>query len=772
MKKILLLTVAIVMVLSLCSCDMLAGLINPHTTHVLGDIWKANDTAHWKECDCGEYMGEIGAHTGGKATTEELARCEICGFEYGELATENNSGNGGNGGNTGDNGGNTGDNGGNTGNNGGNTGNNGGNTGDNGGNTGNNGGNTGDNGGNTGNTGAMSATEWTNMFSSLTNFVYDEKVDGELYYTTKFDGDKLVCYDYDYQDDTYFYKKNGVYYYGYYDDGEWVEYEDEEDAYVDYTFAIDYVDAIKNGYSSFTYNATAGTYTASNVTLSGYDFFSITVYVTGKTITSIELSYTLEYDGDTYTCNDKLYGIGTVTVTIPTTSGGNNGDNTGDNGGNNNQGGNTNTDPLNSQVVDFTDSLDTNGPMTEYCLPSTGDIKVLVIPINLTSSKNNSQLMADLEIAFNGTQAQTGWYSVKEYYSISSYGKLNLTFEILDWYTPKKSASYYDSYYDDETGYYGSTLILDEVLNYYDGTIDFSQYDSNADGCIDGIWLIYNYDVNYDSDDSDYWAYVYQTSSDILVDGVYACYYGYAGTDFMYENDTFYDNTNIKIDAHTYIHETGHMMGLDDYYDYDESVGATGGLYYADMMDANIGDHASINKLLLNWINPTVITGKGTLTIDLASFASSGQVLLITPNSISSIYNEYILIEFYTSTLLNENDQIYYDETTNTVYGIRVLHVDANVFTNSNGEVDYNGGTYMTGFKYDNSDESKLFVDTLYCEDLGDGYATSDMLFTMSSDSFDEVYPTYKLHDGTVIDLDIVINSMTIESANITITIN
>ena len=410
--------------------------------------------------------------------------------------------------------------------------------------------------------------------------------------------------------------------------------------------------------------------------------------------------------------------------------------------------------------------------MTDGCLPSTGNINVLVIPINLTSSKNNTKLKADLEIAFNGTQAQTGWYSVKEYYYISSYGQLNLTFDILDWYTPSKSASYYDSYYNSSTGYYGSTLILDEVLKYYDSTIDFSRYDSNGDTYIDAIWLIYNYDVNYESDDSDYWAYVYQTSSEIQVDGVYAYYYGYAGTDFMYDKDTSYNSNNIKIDAHTYIHETGHLMGLDDYYDYDESAGATGGLYYADMMDANIGDHASISKLLLNWINPTVITGKGSVTLDLASFASSGQAILITPYSIDSIYNEYILIEFYTSTLLNENDEIYYDETTGTVYGIRVLHVDANVFLNSQGKVDYNNGSYMTGFKYDNSDESKLFVDTLYCVDIGAGYATSDMLFTMNSATFNAKYPTYKLHDGTVIDLDIVINSMTIESANITITIN
>ncbi len=457
-----------------------------------------------------------------------------------------------------------------------------------------------------------------------------------------------------------------------------------------------------------------------------------------------------------------------------TTSGNSTGENTTDTGSaeeNTTEQNTTDSSPR-AKKTHFTDSLSNNGPMTDGCLPSTGSPSVLVVPINLDNSKANDSLLDKIEIAFNGTRAQTGWYSVSEYYYISSYGKLDIDFDVLDeWFTPDGTADDYEYYYD-EDGYYGSTLILDEVLTYYEDRIDFSKYDSDNDGIIDAIWLIYNCDVNYYSDESDFWAYVYQHPWAVTVDGLEVCYYGFAGTDFMFEEEPDYPNEDIIIDAHTYIHETGHLMGLDDYYDYNPDIGALGGFYYADMMDSNIGDHSSINKLLLGWIDPIIISGKGSINIDLKSFVQTGEVLLISNHNITSIYDEYILIEFYTPTLLNENDMpISPGADGDDAYGIRILHIDARIFYNQYGEVDFNNDNgYATGFLYDNSDEEKLFVDTLYCEKT-DEWATAEMLFTPNSSKFGNVYSGYKYHNGAAINFDITVNSMTNSQASLTITI-
>ena len=214
-------------------------------------------------------------------------------------------------------------------------------------------------------------------------------------------------------------------------------------------------------------------------------------------------------------------------------------------------------------------------------------------------------------------------------------------------------------------------------------------------------------------------------------------------------------------------------MGLDDYYDYDESVGAVGGFYTADMMDSNIGDHSSINKLLLNWIDPTVLSGEGEIELTLTSFTETGFAVLIANHALDSVYDEYFLIEFYTGTGLNANDQPVYDGESNNVYGIRILHVDANIFYNSYGEIDLNGGSaYETGFKYDNSDEDKLFVDTMCMAEPDDFYATEEILFTPDSDDFGiDVYASYKYHDGTALNFTLEVLEMNEDSATVVITL-
>lgn len=417
----------------------------------------------------------------------------------------------------------------------------------------------------------------------------------------------------------------------------------------------------------------------------------------------------------------------------------------------------------------FDNNLKKDGPLTQEAFPSLGNPNMLVIPVNLDSTYKTDKVLNDIKIAFSGTEEETGWESLTSYYKESSYGKLNINVEFTDWFTPSKTADYYNTYDSDNND--GSNLILHEALSYFDSTIDFSKYDNDNDGYIDGVWLIYNSAVNYESDDSLYWAFTSWDYSEQKYDDKYAYYYAFAGIDFMYEETTSYDTTNIKVDAHTYIHETGHLMGLDDYYDYNDEVGAKGGLWGADMMDFNVGDHGPINKMLLGWIDPIVVTE--TTTIDLKSFTENGDVLLVSNKTPDSIYEEYFLIEFYTSTGLNKND-LPIQCTNGDCYGIRIMHVDANKNI-VNGEVQLAGTYYQTGFKYNNSDTDYKFINMLRADysssSNSESRCTDASLFTPTSKVFGvDVCKTYKLHDGTTLFFTMTVNSMTKDNANVTIT--
>ena len=416
------------------------------------------------------------------------------------------------------------------------------------------------------------------------------------------------------------------------------------------------------------------------------------------------------------------------------------------------------TNSLTLQKINFSNSLTIDGtkddgPLTEGCLPSykveNENPKILVFPVRLSSSYNAntySSYLEDIEIAFNGTSEETGWESVKTFYQKSSYGKCNLDITVWDewFYESTITATYlqnlYDNYNsDDDTD--PNELLITKILDKYNSQIDYSNYDSNNDEFIDSIWIIYDEPVNFESDESMYWAYTswdyewYDESYDDCVnpskarDGVYPFYYAWAGVDFMYpeRNQASYNVDSINLDAHTYIHETGHLLGLDDYYDYNSSSDPDRGLYTADMMDANIGDHGVISKLLLDWVDPYIVTESGEATI--GSFTTSGDCIIIADHTLTTIYDTYYIIEFYTNDGLNSNDEPIIDG-----HGIRITYVHAEV-NKVNGEVDWNGGQYDTSFKYDNSDTSIPFVEMLsnnsFETDMyGDKYASASNLFT------------------------------------------
>ena len=397
-----------------------------------------------------------------------------------------------------------------------------------------------------------------------------------------------------------------------------------------------------------------------------------------------------------------------------------------------------------AKKVHFNDNMKLNGPFSQDAFPSVGTPKMLIIPVNLDNDKKTDEILNDIKVAFSGTEEQTGWESVESYYYKSSYEQLNIDCVFTDWYTPSKDVAYYESY-TDEDGLDGSMMLVKEALTFFDDDYDYTEYDYDEDGYIDNVWLVYNYEVDYENADF-WWAYQDKTYLDDEWDGIKSSRYGFAGTDFMYEG-TY---TGIKVDAHTYIHETGHIMGLEDYYDYDKKVGPTNrGLFSADMMDYNIGDHSSFNKLSLGWVDPTVVTGQGKIELTLNSFTTTGEFLMLANHELESIWDEYFLIEFYTNDGLNKKDQPIAGEA----LGIRILHVDARICYDAEGNVIENDDeSYAgTGFVNDNTGTDNPLIEMLRADfsSIMDEKLDANSLYSNPNQTFGkDVWKTFKLNDG------------------------
>ncbi|NLB85025.1 MAG: hypothetical protein GX794_02780, partial [Acholeplasmataceae bacterium] len=232
-------------------------------------------------------------------------------------------------------------------------------------------------------------------------------------------------------------------------------------------------------------------------------------------------------------------------------------------------------------------------------LPSTGSYEVLVIPVEIKDKPFAADYDNKLDLVFNGTQFETGWESVASFYYRSSYGLLDLTFEIAPKYISLYNSSYYESFGDE-----GDQAVIKEALLGLDEEIDFSRYDYNNDGYIDSVIFIYSYDYDYDTDP--WWAWVYsakfgEASQIDNLDGKKFEYYFWASYAFL--EDPISGNDNIIVNAETYIHEMGHLFGIVDFYQHEDTYdyGPLGGF---DMMDHNVGDHGPFNKLVFGWLQP------------------------------------------------------------------------------------------------------------------------------------------------------------------------
>ncbi|MDY0346962.1 MAG: hypothetical protein RBQ70_04760 [Acholeplasma sp.] len=402
-------------------------------------------------------------------------------------------------------------------------------------------------------------------------------------------------------------------------------------------------------------------------------------------------------------------------------------------------------------------------------IPSKGNPKLLVIPIAFSNYPAPSNMTSRLETTLFGNAAVTGFESLQSYYYKSSYGQLFIEGTVLAPYQTNKTAAYYENLYlngNDTVDY----DIMQDAIEYYDSTTDYSLFDSDSDSYIDAIMLVYTAPVSFDSGADLWWAYVYQyyDQQPAKYDDVEMNFYMFVGYDFIDELFNFDKNQSIPFNATTFIHETGHLLGLDDYYDYDLNAGPAGGIGGGDMMDYAVGDHNPFSKLLLGWITPEV-SNKTSGTFTLKPFESSGEALIIPKLWQGSYFDEYLIIDFYTPTGLNSAHAGYNGLFSTS--GIRIYHISAGLNTYQNADTVY------TVYKNNNSDTFHKLIKLIEADGRNDITNTRDSDYGLPSENSDlfkvnQMLQNYTWYDGTPVDFSLIVNTITASEATFTVTFN
>ncbi|MGM9873480.1 MAG: hypothetical protein ACI31G_00980 [Bacilli bacterium] len=446
-------------------------------------------------------------------------------------------------------------------------------------------------------------------------------------------------------------------------------------------------------------------------------------------------------------------------------------------------------------------SFSKNSYERKYYMPSTGNANILVVPLIIEGYEENAteENRQRINYCFFGDYSSTGFESVSSYYKKSSFSKLNISGEVLPWMdidmSPSDILNANNSIYND----YGTFTVVEKIYEkLMKENFDFSNYDVDNNGYIDALYIVYScpslieFDfVTSSSEDNPFWAFTY-VDYNIIDDfhdenNIIPHLYCWTSFDTMNRGST----VGIYNDAHTFIHETGHLLGLVDYYDYD-SLHSPLGCF--DMEDYNVGDHNAYSKYALGWINPILVTGDSTITISPAT--KNGDAIIVKDPSktfSNSAFDEYLILELLTPDGLwtNDSNKAYpgVNNKTYTIPGIRIIHVDARVrnassqvvydFTNQSSlkqmcsntpSKSYSNITSSTRCKYDllamiPASNSRIYQTSATAVANNNCLFSENMVFT--SGDYEFYFNNGKLHNGEDFPFKITFNKVSSSSATI-----
>ena len=560
--------------------------------------------------------------------------------------------------------------------------------------------------------------------------------------------------------------------------GEEIPFLPNNEYYVE-EYEFDWGTEYEIGVNFYTYGNTAAEFAYYKTLLKGYTFtgseedeYGDTWYYFMKNDHYVDVSY-YEYEAGVYVIDVYVYDLFDGNV--------------GGSGSGGNGGSATNADIITNDGkglpagtngvynVDFTDAtyvknVTEQGYYIDGC-PTTGQPQVLVVPVEFSdvTAVSKGYTIDKIKAAFE-KNGKTDYFSVYDYYYQASYGQLDVQFTVLNsWFKPSKTSTYYANA---TIEYYGSQIeggdqiVMNELLAYLDKQgWDLSQFDSDNNGMIDAIVFITTLEIN--SDETFYWAYRYwnlYTDSDgyyYEYDNVSANDYLWAPYQFLYEaydedGYSYYDENVMN--TYTFIHEFGHVLGADDYYDYADVNEPLAG---CDIMDYTLGDHNAFTKFNYGWLTTSrLVVAEDSVTLTLEDFSKSGDTIIIANNWDATLgaYQEYYVLVYIKNTGLNDADlgAGYFARD-----GVVVYHVNASLYKEEEGgEVYYDIYNNNT----DGSDENGTWDNLIeYVKSANDTftYVEGDtMPVGVTNDS------------GDTLAYNFVVNSITADEATITFTKN
>ncbi len=234
-------------------------------------------------------------------------------------------------------------------------------------------------------------------------------------------------------------------------------------------------------------------------------------------------------------------------------------------------------------------------------MPTKGNNNILVFLIDFPDEAHVNSFETITNKLFGaGIPSDFPLESLTKFYERSSYGMLRLRGTVLGWYRMTHTRDWYTTTYG--TGNEANYAIIKEVSDHFDASVDYRQFDNNSDGKIDYFAVLWA--GPDDGWGNFWWGYQSELEQNLTHDGVQ-----FESFSWQWESNVNHSPYRSDFTPDVIIHETGHALGLPDYYDYDDTEGVSGGVGGMDMMDSGTVDHNCFSKFMLEWVTPAVVLG-------------------------------------------------------------------------------------------------------------------------------------------------------------------
>jgi M6 family metalloprotease-like protein/PGF-pre-PGF domain-containing protein/PGF-CTERM protein len=306
-------------------------------------------------------------------------------------------------------------------------------------------------------------------------------------------------------------------------------------------------------------------------------------------------------------------------------------------------------------------------------MPSTGDVNLPVVMINYTDT-TTTYTVGDFDGLLFGDDPDvaTGPGSMKEFYNETSHGQLSLsggTDTPTGWYTSNNEHDYYGS------SYTNAAELAKEAVRKSDSDVDYSQYDNNNDGYVDGVIVIHQGPGEEASGDStDIWSHRWSFYGAGI--GPYNTNDGVTVNSYSLQPETYGSGmTTMGIIAH----ESGHLFGMTDLYDTNggsEGIGewglmGSGSWNWVNRPGDSPAHLTAYHKYQMGWISPTDKSPTGKMG-SLSPYATNDEVYRWFDDSHGSEY------------FLAANRQQVGFEKGLPGEGLIITHIDESQYDNTN----------------------------------------------------------------------------------------